>query len=95
MWPPIVVVVSPWLEVLVSILRVRPVFDIGPLSERGLNKAFGFAVGSGRVGSGASVLDLPVEAGLTELSGSVTRSVVREQRAYLDAVACEELLGVV
>lgn len=66
-------------------------FCIGPLAQSGLDKAFGFSVGLGRVGSGAAMLNLQAAAGLTELSGAVAAAVIGEQSAHPDAMAGEEL----
>jgi len=62
-----VVVVSPRTEVLVSLLGVGPVFCVGPLTQGGLDEAFGLAVGLRRVGSGAVVFDSELKASLTKV----------------------------
>src|ERR1035438_8185803 len=86
-----VVVVGPRLEASITLLGVGPVFCIGPLAQRGLDEALGLAVGSGRVGSGAAVVELHLLACLAELAGAVAGAVVGEQGADADAVAGEEL----
>ncbi len=70
-----VVVVDPWLQVSVSLLRVGPVFGVGPFAQGGLDEALGLAVGSGRVGSGAAVFDAACSGKLAEqvVSGSWSR----------------------
>ena len=62
MWSFSVVVIDPWLEVGVSLLGVGPVFGIGPFAQGGLDKAFGFPIGSRCVGPGALVLDGHLQA---------------------------------
>ena len=66
MWSLVVVVVGPWLQGSISLLRVGPVFCVGPFAQRGLDESLGLAVGLGRVGPGAAVFDLPSLAGLSE-----------------------------
>ena len=88
-----VVVVGPRLQLQVSLLGVGPVFCISPFAQRGLDEAPGLAVGSGRVGSGAVVLDGHVLAGKTELARAVAGAVVGQQGAYGDAVSGEKLHG--
>ena len=70
-------------------------FCIGPLAQGGLDEAFGFAVGLGRVGSGAAMLNLPAAAGLTEQSCAVEDAIIGEQSAHNDAMAGEELPRIV
>ena len=70
-----VVVVGPGLKMSVSFLGVGPVFCVGPFAQRGLDEAFGLAVGSGRVGPGAAVFDVASAGrpGGTAVSGSWSR----------------------
>ena len=63
---------------------------VGPLSESGLDKALGFSVGSGSVGSGAVMFDLHVRAGFAKRCGPVARAVVGKQGANTDSVPGEE-----
>ena len=49
------------------LLRVGPVFCVGPFTQSGLDEAFRFAVGSGRIRPGVAVLDAHSLAGLAEL----------------------------
>src|SRR5260370_29222636 len=70
---------------------VGPVLGVGPLSESGLDKALGFSVGSGSVGSGAVMFDLHTRAGFAKLCGPVAGAVVGEQGPNADSVRAEEL----
>ena len=58
-----VVVGGPWLQVLVAFVGIFPVFGVGPFAQSGLDKSFGFAVGSRRVRPGALVFDIELAAG--------------------------------
>src|SRR5207237_4184327 len=49
---------------------------IGPLSERGLDEAFGLAVGFGRIGLRADMLDAEVPASIPKVESFVTTAVV-------------------
>ena len=91
MRPFVVVVVSPRLEAGIALIRVGPVFCIGPFAQGGLDEALCLAVSSGRVGSCAAVVELHLLAGVAELAGAVAGTVVGEQGADADAVAGEEL----
>ena len=72
MWPVVVVVVVPRLQMGVSFFRVGPVFCIGPFAQGGLDEAFGLAVGSGSVGPGTAVFDLHLLACKSELGRAIT-----------------------
>src|SRR3989304_3922162 len=71
-----VVSVQPDWELFGSTIRVRVGRSIGPFAQRGLNEAFGLAVGLGRVGPGADVLEVEIAAGVAEVEGSVAGAVV-------------------
>ena len=58
-----VVVGGPGLQVLVAFVGVFPVFGVEPFAHGGLDEAFGFAIGTRRVGSGAVVFDSKPAAG--------------------------------
>ena len=60
---------------------------VGPLSECGLDEAFGLAVGLWGVGLGADVLDAQLPAGVTEGEGFVAASVVGHDTGHGDAEA--------
>jgi len=49
--------------VLVAFVGVFPVFGVEPFAHGGLDEAFGFAIGTRRVGSGAVVFDSKPAAG--------------------------------
>ena len=61
-------IVESGLQVSISLLGVGPAFCVGPLSERGLDNALCFSVGSRCVTSGAAVLDGHLLTGLTKLA---------------------------
>jgi len=67
------------------------VFSVGPLAQGGLDETFGLAVGSRRIRSGAMVLELAQQAGVSELAGAITGAVVGQQSADTDAVSREEV----
>jgi len=90
----VVVVVGPGGEGEVALNGIGPVRGIGPFAQRGLDEAFGFAVGLWRVGSGAAVFESHVATGLAKLVGAIAAAVIGEQGADGDAVAREEVNGV-
>jgi hypothetical protein len=67
MGPFAVVIATPWLQVLIPLVEVSPVFCVGPFTERGLDKTFGLAVGLRRLGFGAAVFDGQLLTGAGEL----------------------------
>ena len=58
-----VVVGGPGLQMLVTFVGVFPVFGVDPFAHGGLDEAFGFAIGTWGVGSGAMVFDSKHAAG--------------------------------
>ena len=50
--------------------------SVGPFPERGLDEALSLAVGFGRVGLGADVLDAQVPASITKVECFITTAVV-------------------
>ena len=85
-----VVVVGPGRQRAVSLVGIAPVSSVGPFAESGLDKAFGLAVGLGRVRTSAAVFEAHVLASAAELVRAITAAVVGEQGAHADAVASEE-----
>ena len=61
--------------------------SVGPFPERGLDEALGLAVGFGRVGLGADVLDAQVPASVAEGEGLVATAVVGHDAGDGDAEA--------
>lgn len=59
---------------------------IGPFAERGLDKAFGFAVGAGRIGTSEAVANAELGAVVAEQVRAIATTVVGEQAANADAV---------
>src|SRR5690606_22004364 len=49
---------------------------VGPVAERGLDEALGFAIGLGRIWPGADVLEPQFSTGTTEGFGAIARAVV-------------------
>ena len=76
MWPVPVVVVEPSGELLFSLLRVFVRTSISPLSEGGLDEAFGLTVGAWSIGFGEAVLDAEVAAQGSQSPRVIGRSVV-------------------
>ena len=62
---------------------------VGPFAQRGLDEALGLAVGLGRVGPGADVLEAEIAAGLAEGLGAIAGAVVGHHARHLDAEARE------
>jgi hypothetical protein len=77
----VVVVVGPWLEVFVSLFGVGPVLGVGLFAQGGLDKAFGFSVGSWGIGPSKAVFELHLLAGEPEQAGAVARTVVSNQES--------------
>src|SRR5271170_177833 len=88
-----VVVVGPGSESEVALLRVGPVSGVGPLAQGGLDEALGFAVGLRGVGASAVVFEAHLAASATELMGAIAAAIIGEQGANGDAVASEEVHG--
>jgi len=67
---------------------------IGPFAQGGLDEAFGLAIGLGRIGPGADVLDGEPPQRLGVAMGAETCAVVGHDALDLDAVGFEEAQGV-
>ncbi len=52
---------------------------IGPLAQSGLDEAFGFAVGLGRVRASAAVFKCHLKTNLAKAVGAITAAVIGEQ----------------
>src|SRR5580658_9656681 len=87
----VVVIVGPGSEGEVALLRVRPMSGVSPLTQSGLNEAFSFAVGLGRVRTSATVSETHLITGAAKQVGTIAAAVVGEQGADGNAVASEEL----
>ena len=74
----VVVVVGPGSEAEVSLLGVGPMSGVGPFAQGGLDEAFGFAVGLGRVRASATVFEAHLETGLTKEMGAIAAAVIGE-----------------
>jgi hypothetical protein len=88
-----VVVVEPGGELLVAFFGVGVVANVSPLAQRGLNEAFGFAIGAGSVGAGEAVADAEFFASGAKAMGAIAGSVVGEQASNGDAVLGVESQG--
>src|SRR5690349_8557346 len=77
----------PRLELLCPLLRGFVGSCVGPFPERGLDEAFGLAVGFRRVGPGADVLELQALTGAREGEGFVAGAVVGHDACDRDAEA--------
>lgn len=82
-----IVHMGPFWQVGLALLGRPTGAGIGPFSEGGLDEPFGLAVGFGRVGLGADVLDAQVPASVTEGVGFVTTAVVGHDAGDGDAEA--------
>ena len=71
-----VVVMTPALEHVLAFSRMVVRDSIGPFAERGLDEAFGFAVGLRPVGAGEAVRELQLCTGLFECFGAEGRAVI-------------------
>lgn len=83
-----VVLVDPWSEMLLALGGVLIGAGIGPFSQGGLDEAFGVAIGAWGIGSGASVLESEMLAGIGEGIGAIGRSIVGEHGFEVDAEPC-------
>ena len=86
MRPLVVVVVIPGKESEISFCGVAPMSGVGPLAQSGLDKAFGFAVGLGRVGPGAAVLQAQLLTDAAKLVRAIAAAVIGQQSAHADIV---------
>src|ERR1019366_594873 len=50
--------------------------SVSPFAKRGLNEAFGLAIGLGRVGPGADVAQAEIAAGIAEVRGAIAGTIV-------------------
>jgi len=75
-----VVLVQPGIELGLTLARVLIDAGVGPLPQRGLDEALGFAVGAGSVGAGAQVADAETTAGNGKEAGIVAGGIVGEDR---------------
>ena len=66
---------------------------MGPFVDGGFDEAFRFAVGARRVGSGATVLESELVAGVGEAMGLVARAVIGEDASRNDAKPAEPAHG--
>ena len=60
--------------------------SVGPLAQGGLAKAFGFAVGLGRVRASAAVFEAHLQASLVKVMGPIAAAIVGKQDAHANAV---------
>ena len=74
----VVVIVGPGGECEVALVGVGPVGGVGPLSQSGLDEAFGFAVGLGGVRASAAMFEAHLETSLAKMVGAIAAAVVRE-----------------
>ena len=84
-----VVVVEPWVELLVAFLGVLVGAGVGPLSERGLDEAFGFSIGAWGIGSGKAVLEAGGLDDLSEAPVAIAGAVIGEDSPDREAEAGE------
>jgi hypothetical protein len=94
MGPDEVVVVGPGSECEIALIGVGPVSGVGPLAQGGLDEAFGFAIGLRRVRASAAVFEAHVKTNAVKLVGAIAAAVIGEQGAHGDAMASEEVNGI-
>jgi hypothetical protein len=70
------------------------VSGVGPLAQGGLDEAFGFAIGLRRVRASAAVFEAHVKTNAVKLVGAIAAAVIGEQGAHGDAMASEEVNGI-
>src|SRR5262249_9333765 len=80
-----VVLVQPDREFFGAIVGGGIGLGVGPFPERRLDEALGLAVGFGRVGPGADVLEAEVPASVTEGEGFIATAVVGHNAGHSDA----------
>ena len=85
-----VVVIEPGRQVSIALVGVVPVLGVNPLAQRGLDEAFGLAVGARGVGTRATVLESEARALVSKAVRAVAAAVVGQQRAHADAVLSVE-----
>ena len=82
-----VVAVEPCWQISFALLR-RLVFDgVSPFPDRRLHEALGLAVGLGRVGFGAQVLDAEIGAGFGKGARAIALAIIGHDAIYADAKA--------
>ena len=85
---------EPGQQVQVAFLGVGPVASVGPFAQRGLDEAFGFAIGTWGVGSGKAVTKAELGTGVAKLVCTIAAAVIGEQSADADAVLGIEVHGI-
>ena|ERR1700677_3958052 len=92
MGPVPVVVVDPGTEVRVPVPGVLIEPRVGPFTDGGLDKSFGFAVGARRVDAGADVPGVESPTLISEEIGDEAGTVVGHDAAQVDVMP-REVLG--
>jgi len=90
-----VVLMHPGLEFGLAFGGVLVEASVGPFAQRGLDEAFGLAVGTRGVGARAEMADTELPTSVGELAGVVAGSVVGEDAANGEAQARVVAHGVV
>ena len=88
-----IVSMQPVRQRLVAPIAVFVASSVGPFAQRGLDEAFGLAVGSGRIGPGEAVLDPQTKALGSEQLGSIGPAVVGQQPGDGDTQSGVEVNG--
>lgn len=87
MWAMEVGVVQPRVELENPFFRVLVRVCVGPLTECGLDEAFGFSVGARGVGPGEAMLDVLAMKQLAEQPVFITGAVVGQHSSHGEAEA--------
>ena len=89
-----IVSVQPTGEVLAALAGVVVGASVGPFAQRGLDEAFGFAVGSRGIGSGADMAQFQSSAQFCEAFRPVAGAVVGHDAGEGDSEGSEVAQGV-
>ena len=89
-----IVSVQPTGEVLAALAGVVVGACVGPFAQRGLDEAFGFAVGSRGIGSGADMAQFQSSAQFCEVFRAVAGAVVGHDAGEGDSEGLEVAQGV-
>ncbi len=82
-----VVLMEPAWQFDSALLRVVVSTSVGPFPQRGLDEAFGFAIGARGVGAGKTLANAQLLAEAAKVAGAVARTVIGEQAGDRDAEA--------
>src|SRR5271155_6002593 len=85
----LIVETQPRCECCAPLRGVGVRYGVGPFAQEGLDRALGFAVGLGAIGSGAFGLDAEPAAGFAKRRGTISTAVVGQHTLDVNAVTVE------